>query len=175
MVSVRFIHHHTINGVSYLPGNVVEFPPDLAAQLVYAWIAAYTDAPPTPQSGPDPFPQYVLDTDLATAPTGSKVVLRTPGGQVKAAAPAETDDAATRGWVSTQFEGFTPSAFTPTIENAPAAAMFARVCVSGMWPTRGTTRTDVVVMWISTAATDPVPPIGGTGATGNDVWMKVDA
>lgn len=63
--------------------------------------------------------------------------------------------------------------FTPTMANAAAGTTFSRVCASGVWPTRGSTRTDILVLWISKSASDPAPPIGGAYKVGDDVYLKV--
>lgn len=69
MVSVRFVHHHTIDGVSYLPGDVVAFPPALAARLVYASRAVYTDGPPSPSADP------LIAVAMAVLVAGSNITI----------------------------------------------------------------------------------------------------
>lgn len=59
---VEFIHHTTVDGVGYLPGDVASFSDARAKQLVYNKRARYTDGPPSPT--PDPYPQYPREADL---------------------------------------------------------------------------------------------------------------
>lgn len=117
---------------------------------------------------------YLLATGGDAAATPDTVVRRTAGGQVKVADPAEDDDAVSRAALATALSGLTFN-YNETMASAPAGSMFARICTNGAWPSRGSTRTDIVVAWIAVLATDPAPPIGGTGAAGNDYWQKVDA
>lgn len=63
MVSVTLIHHATINGEAYLPGEVVLVSAEEARRMVYQKRATYTDGPPSPPS--DPHPIYARREELA--------------------------------------------------------------------------------------------------------------
>lgn len=76
MVTIRFLHYTTYNGVNYRPGQVVSVPVDDAVWLVNGYRAVYDGAPPTPTSN-DPYPQYVKDVDLSTAETAVMGLLAT--------------------------------------------------------------------------------------------------
>ena len=52
--------------------------------------------------------------------------------------------------------------FQPSLENLPAGSMVARRYVSGAYPPRGTSRTDIVVNWIG--------PVYPPAALDTDVW-----
>ncbi len=48
--------------------------------------------------------------------------------------------------------------------------------VAGAWPVRPTSSTNVTYIWLRAALTDPVVPIGGTGAVvGIDLVLQPDA
>lgn len=107
-------------------------------------------------------------------PTANTVMKRSAGGQAQAADPVDDADLATRGWVNNALEGVGFS-YSETMDSAAPGSLFYRMCVAGVWPVRGSARTDIAVAWISRAVSDPAPPDGGAYSIGDDYWQKLDA
>lgn len=60
-----------------------------------------------------------------------------------------------------------------TISNAPAGAMFSVYKSAGTWPSRPTSRSDITVFWIGTAAAPSIITSGTSGMLQDvDVWIE---
>jgi hypothetical protein len=62
---------------------------------------------------------------------------------------------------------FTAPGHTHIVNELPAGAVLYRRYTGSSWPARGTTRTDVTVIWVTVTAADPNPAIDSTFALNN--------
>lgn len=59
------------------------------------------------------------------------------------------------------------------VADLPAGSVLHKLCAAGVWPVRGTTRADLLVIWVKTATTDPDPAIDSTYMkSGVDILLR---
>jgi hypothetical protein len=115
-----------------------------------------------------------VDTSAVTeAATGSKIPVRKSTGQLTATAPTGLDptEVVNQGHLDATMEGISFE-YSETLETKVGGSVFFRRCAAGVWPTRGTARSELLCIWISTATTDPAPAESGVGALSTDLWAK---
>jgi hypothetical protein len=58
------------------------------------------------------------------------------------------------------------------VADLPAGGVIARFCVAGTWQVRGTTRTDLLCLWVKLATSDADPAINSTYMQANDILLR---
>ena len=68
---------------------------------------------------------------------------------------------------------FAGAAHAHALADLPAGGVFHRLCAAGVWPVRGSTRADLLCIWVKTATTDPDPAIDSTYMkSGVDILLR---
>lgn len=58
------------------------------------------------------------------------------------------------------------------VGDLPAGSVIFKAAAAGVWPVRGSTRTDILCIWVKTAITDADPAINSTYMQGNDILLR---
>lgn len=68
---------------------------------------------------------------------------------------------------------FAGAVHSHSVADLPAGSVLHKLCNAGVWPVRGTTRADLLVIWIKTAVSDPDPAINSTYMlSGVDILLR---
>ena len=68
---------------------------------------------------------------------------------------------------------FAGASHSHAVAALPAGSVLHKLCAAGVWPVRGTTRSDLLVIWVKTATSDPDPAIDSTYMlTGVDILLR---
>jgi hypothetical protein len=68
---------------------------------------------------------------------------------------------------------FAGSTHAHAVADLPAGSVLFKAAASGVWPVRGTTRADIMVIWVKTATSDADPAIDSTYMkTGVDILLR---